>query len=209
MDKLARLRELAAAAEPMVPAVVQRQQQRFLERWAEALAASGAAQSFSADSMHERALNEATAYAIRIDVAEELARLRAHLDEIERLLQGRRRSRQAPGLPDPGTAARGQHAGLEVGRAGADQRLGGDEGADRADARAGAEHRVGFQAVPGDPPESANLLTCKVFLSQAVPERCSEARALCGVYCGVCGVRDAFSRVSRSRTPQPLWSLWT
>jgi uncharacterized protein YicC (UPF0701 family) len=86
LDKLARLRELAAAAEPMVPAVVQRQQQRFLERWAEALAATGAAQSFSADSMRERALNEATAYAIRIDVAEELARLRAHLDEIERLL---------------------------------------------------------------------------------------------------------------------------
>jgi uncharacterized protein (TIGR00255 family) len=87
MEKLLRLRELAAAAEPMVPAVVQRQQQRFLERWAEALASSGAAQNFSADSMRERALNEATAYAIRIDVAEELARLRAHLDEIERLLR--------------------------------------------------------------------------------------------------------------------------
>ena len=87
LDKLARLRELAAAAEPMVPAVVQRQQQRFLERWSEALGASGAAQNFSADSMRERALNEATAYAIRIDVAEELARLRAHLDEIERLLK--------------------------------------------------------------------------------------------------------------------------
>jgi uncharacterized protein (TIGR00255 family) len=87
MDKLQRLRQLAAAAEPMVPAVVQRQQQRFLERWHEALAAGGAAQNFSADSLRERALNEAAAYAIRIDVAEELARLRAHLDEIERLLQ--------------------------------------------------------------------------------------------------------------------------
>jgi uncharacterized protein (TIGR00255 family) len=86
-DKLARLRELAAAAEPMVPAVVQRQQQRFLERWSEALAATGAAQNFSADSLRERALAEATAFAIRIDVAEELARLRAHLDEIERLLR--------------------------------------------------------------------------------------------------------------------------
>jgi uncharacterized protein (TIGR00255 family) len=38
------------------------------------------------EALQERALNEATAYAIRIDVAEELARLRAHLDEIERLL---------------------------------------------------------------------------------------------------------------------------
>ncbi len=82
LDKLRRLRDLAAAAEPMVPAVVQRQQQRFLERWAEALASSGAAQTFSADNLKERALNEAAAYAIRIDVAEELARLRAHLDEI-------------------------------------------------------------------------------------------------------------------------------
>jgi uncharacterized protein (TIGR00255 family) len=87
LDKLQRLRQLAAAAEPMVPAVVQRQQQRFLERWQEALAAGGAAQNFSADSLRERALNEAAAYAIRIDVAEELARLRSHLDEIERLLQ--------------------------------------------------------------------------------------------------------------------------
>jgi uncharacterized protein (TIGR00255 family) len=32
-------------------------------------------------------LNEAAAFAIRIDVAEELARLRAHLAEIERLLK--------------------------------------------------------------------------------------------------------------------------
>ena len=87
LDKLQRLRELAALAEPMVPAVVQRQQQRFLERWNEALATTGAAQSFSADNLRERALNEAAAYAIRIDVAEELARLRAHLDEIERLLR--------------------------------------------------------------------------------------------------------------------------
>ncbi len=87
LDKLRRLRELAAAAEPMVPAVVQRQQQRFLERWAEALASTGAAQTFNADQLKERALNEAASYAIRIDVAEELARLRAHLGEIERLLQ--------------------------------------------------------------------------------------------------------------------------
>ena len=35
----------------------------------------------------ERALAEAAAFAIRIDVAEELGRLRAHLDEIESVLQ--------------------------------------------------------------------------------------------------------------------------
>ena len=86
-DKLRRLQALADSAEPLVPAVVQRQQQRFLERWNDALAATGAAQALGAEAVRERALNEATAFAIRIDVAEELARLRAHLDEIERLLQ--------------------------------------------------------------------------------------------------------------------------
>ena len=85
-ERIAHLRALAAQAKPLVPAVVQRQQQRFLERWNEALQASGAAQSIGVQALQERALNEAAAFAIRIDVAEELARLSAHLDEIERLL---------------------------------------------------------------------------------------------------------------------------
>jgi len=63
--------------------LVQRQQQRFIERFNEALAAAGASDT---DSPRERALSEAGAFALRIDVAEELARLTAHLDEIERLL---------------------------------------------------------------------------------------------------------------------------
>ena len=87
LERVARLNELADQAEPLVPAVVQRQQQKFLERWREALEASGAAQTLSQAALQERALNEAAAYAIRIDVAEELARLRAHLQEIQRLLK--------------------------------------------------------------------------------------------------------------------------
>jgi uncharacterized protein (TIGR00255 family) len=87
MERVTRLRQLADEAEPQVPAVVQRQQQKFLERWKEALEVTGAAQTISEDTLKERAINEAAAYAIRIDVAEELARLRAHLDEIARLLK--------------------------------------------------------------------------------------------------------------------------
>ena len=87
MERVRRLRELAAQAEPLVPAVVQRQQQRFLERWREALAVVDAANTVPREALQERAINEAAAYAIRIDVAEELERLRAHLDEIERLLK--------------------------------------------------------------------------------------------------------------------------
>ncbi len=87
MERVVRLQELAAQAEPLVPAVVQRQQQRFVERWNEALESTGAAQTMPREALQERALNEAAAFAIRVDVAEELARLRAHLDEITRLLK--------------------------------------------------------------------------------------------------------------------------
>jgi uncharacterized protein (TIGR00255 family) len=86
-DRIQRLRVLAAQAEPLVPAVVQRQQARFLQRWQEAVAsAEGAAPGVPAQALQERALQEAATYAIRIDLAEELSRLGAHLDEIERLL---------------------------------------------------------------------------------------------------------------------------
>jgi len=85
-ERIATLRALAAQAAPLLPAVVQRQQQRFVERWHEALQAAGAAASAGEDALRERALAEAAAYALRIDVAEELARLGAHLDELSRLL---------------------------------------------------------------------------------------------------------------------------
>ena len=85
-ERTARLRELAHQAEPMVPALVQRQQQRFLERWRDALAVAQGGSSIAESTMHERALTEAAAHALRIDVAEELTRLVSHLSEIDRLL---------------------------------------------------------------------------------------------------------------------------
>jgi uncharacterized protein (TIGR00255 family) len=87
MARVSTLRTLAQQAGPLVPQVVERQQQRFLERWNEALQTAGAQQTVTTEALQERALNEAAAYAIRIDVAEELSRLGAHLDEIERLLR--------------------------------------------------------------------------------------------------------------------------
>lgn len=87
-DRTQRLRTLAAQAEPLVPAVVQKQQARFLQRWQEALASADgtAGGGIPPQALQERALQEAATYAIRIDVAEELSRLVAHLDEIDRLL---------------------------------------------------------------------------------------------------------------------------
>lgn len=85
LDKLVQLRELAAQAGPLIPQAVQRQQERFLQRYQEALQAVGGA--VTPEAAQERALGEAAAYALRIDVDEELQRLKAHLDEIERLLK--------------------------------------------------------------------------------------------------------------------------
>jgi len=84
LERLTRLRQLATEAAPLVPQAVEMQKQRFLARWAEALGGDelGAAPA----AAQERALAEATAFAIRIDVAEELGRLAAHLDEIEAVL---------------------------------------------------------------------------------------------------------------------------
>jgi uncharacterized protein (TIGR00255 family) len=84
LGNLAQLRELARQAQPLVPQLVEQQRGRFLERWKEAMAlADGAA---IPEAAQDRALAEATAFAIRIDVAEELTRLASHIDEIERLV---------------------------------------------------------------------------------------------------------------------------
>lgn len=83
--RIAELRTLATRAEPLVPQAVQAQKQRFIAHWNEALTDTGSTVPTAA--AQERALSEAAAFAIRIDVAEELGRLRAHLDEIESVLE--------------------------------------------------------------------------------------------------------------------------
>jgi uncharacterized protein (TIGR00255 family) len=85
LDRLKQLRALAEQAGPLVPRLVEQQRQRFMERWKEAMQlAEGAAVP---EAAQDRALTEATAFAIRIDVAEEVTRLQSHLDEIQRLLK--------------------------------------------------------------------------------------------------------------------------
>ena len=84
VDRVEQLRALALQAGPLVPLLVAQQRQRFMERWKEALALTDGATL--PEAAQDRALTEATAFAIRIDVAEELTRLNSHLDEIERLV---------------------------------------------------------------------------------------------------------------------------
>jgi uncharacterized protein (TIGR00255 family) len=85
LGHLKQLRELALKAKPLVPQLVEQQRTRFLERWKEAMALTEGATL--PEAAQDRALTEATAFAIRIDVAEELMRLSSHIDEIERLVK--------------------------------------------------------------------------------------------------------------------------
>jgi uncharacterized protein (TIGR00255 family) len=85
LGHIAQLRTLAEQAGPLVPKLVEQQRQRFMERWKEAMALTDGATL--PEAAQDRALTEATAFAIRIDVAEEITRLSSHLDELERLIK--------------------------------------------------------------------------------------------------------------------------
>lgn len=84
IERVGQLRALASQAAPLVPQLVLQQRQRFMDRWKDAMALTDG--TALPEVAQDRALAEATAFAIRIDVAEEITRLNSHLDEIERLI---------------------------------------------------------------------------------------------------------------------------
>jgi uncharacterized protein (TIGR00255 family) len=83
-ERLGQLRVLAQQAAPLVPQLVEQQRLKFLERWRDAMALAEG--TTLPEAAQDRALTEATAFAIRIDVAEELTRLVSHFDEMDDLL---------------------------------------------------------------------------------------------------------------------------
>lgn len=90
-ERTRQLQHWVRQAEPLVPQVVAQQQQKFLDRWREALApaldgAADAQPALDRQELEQRAMAEATAFAMRVDVAEELTRLEAHLQEVLTLL---------------------------------------------------------------------------------------------------------------------------
>ena len=76
-ERVARMRELVAGVAPHIPAAQAAFQDKLKQRLVEAIG--------SADD--ERIRQEVAVFAARIDVAEELARLVTHLDEVERVLK--------------------------------------------------------------------------------------------------------------------------
>jgi uncharacterized protein (TIGR00255 family) len=75
-ERITRMHELVAQAQPRMPALIAEYQEKLATRLRDALA--------SLDE--DRIRQEVALFAQRIDVAEELNRLAAHLDEVERIL---------------------------------------------------------------------------------------------------------------------------
>ena len=77
LERVARMRELVREVTPRIPQAQAAFQEKLKQRLVEAVG--------SADD--ERIRQEVAVFAVRIDVAEELARLSTHLDEVERVLK--------------------------------------------------------------------------------------------------------------------------
>ena len=77
MERVTRMRELVREVAPRIPAAQSAFQDKLKQRLIDALG--------NADD--ERIRQEVAVFAVRIDVAEELARLSTHLDEVERVLR--------------------------------------------------------------------------------------------------------------------------
>ena len=86
-----KMREIVKTIEPKVPAYVAQYQEKLTERLAEALAAQeqGKGNGGSGTELMERIRQEVVLYAVRIDVAEEFARLKTHLQAVDNALAGK------------------------------------------------------------------------------------------------------------------------
>ncbi|WP_188569365.1 YicC/YloC family endoribonuclease [Undibacterium terreum] len=94
LSRIAAMEEIVVRITPLIPQVVQQFQQKATTRLEEALglalqngANNNAAQTITREEALDRIRQEVTMYGIRIDVAEELARLSAHLTETRHILK--------------------------------------------------------------------------------------------------------------------------
>ena len=82
-----KMRDIVKVIEPKVPEYVSQYQEKLTERLAEALAAQEQAKAGA--ELMERIRQEVVLYAVRIDVAEEFARLKNHLQAVDTALAGK------------------------------------------------------------------------------------------------------------------------
>ena len=82
-----KMRDIVKVIEPKVPEYVAQYQEKLTERLSEALAAQEQAKAGA--ELMERIRQEVVLYAVRIDVAEEFARLKTHLQAVDTALTGK------------------------------------------------------------------------------------------------------------------------
>jgi uncharacterized protein (TIGR00255 family) len=90
LGNVTEMETIVARITPLVPELIAKHQQRIVERLQEALgmaAPEGGLQSVSREEINERIRQEVTMYGIRIDIAEELSRLSAHLTETRHVIE--------------------------------------------------------------------------------------------------------------------------
>ncbi|WP_428852718.1 YicC/YloC family endoribonuclease [Imbroritus primus] len=89
LDRVDGMLAIVTRLAPLVPQLIQQHQDKLTERLRDAfgLAAPEGIPAMSREEVAERIRQEATVYGIRIDIAEELSRLEAHLQETRHLLQ--------------------------------------------------------------------------------------------------------------------------
>ncbi len=93
LERIDAMEAIVERVEPMIPQIVSQFQQKSVERLQDALGlavrdgGAVATATLNRDEMLERIRQEVTLYGIRIDVAEELSRMKAHLQEARSILE--------------------------------------------------------------------------------------------------------------------------
>ncbi|WP_118179440.1 YicC/YloC family endoribonuclease [Paraburkholderia phosphatilytica] len=90
LSNVTEMETIVAKITPLVPELIAKHQQKIVERLQEALgiaAPDATATIVSREEIAERIRQEVTMYGIRIDIAEELSRLTAHLNETRHVIE--------------------------------------------------------------------------------------------------------------------------
>ena len=87
MERITGIRAIVSSLEPLIPKIIEAHQSKLTERLMEILSGIDAEGHVTAkNDISERIKQEVVLYGIRIDVAEELSRLKTHLDAVESAL---------------------------------------------------------------------------------------------------------------------------
>ena len=90
LEKVSAMQEIVVRVEPLIPQMLAQFRQKAVDRMQEALGialAGNLPQTMTQQEAAERIRQEVTLYGMRIDVAEELARLKSHLEETKEIFR--------------------------------------------------------------------------------------------------------------------------